>query len=111
MQRDLGYLLDILHEARMALSFVTGKTSVDFEQDHQCQYAVIRAIEVMGEAAGRVSDDFRDSHPEIPWRRIIGMRNRMIHGYDDIVLSIVWEVVSSDIPELISLVEPLAPGP
>jgi uncharacterized protein with HEPN domain len=109
MQRDLGYLLDILHEARTALTFVAGKTIHEFEEDTLCQYAVIRAIEVLGEAAGRVSDDFRESHPEVPWRRMIGMRNRMIHGYDDIVLSIVWEVVQADIPELIRTIEPLAP--
>lgn len=68
----------------MALSFIAGKTYAEFENDIQCQYAVIRAIEVIGEAAGRVSDDFVAQHPEIPWRQIIGMRNRMIHGYDDI---------------------------
>ena len=108
MERDAAYLVDILHEARTALGFVAGKTYREFEDDTQCQYAVIRAIEVMGEAARRVSDEFAAAHPEIPWRQIVGMRNRMIHGYDDIVLSIVWEVLETDIPELIKLLEPLA---
>lgn len=109
MLRDAGYLVDMLHEARMVLTFTIGKTFADFEGDAECQYAVIRAIEVLGEAAGRVSQEFMDAHPEIPWRKIIGMRNRMIHGYDDIVLSIVWEVVQTDIPELVRLLDPLTP--
>ena len=109
MQRDIACILDIQHEAKTALGFVAGKTFEEFENDLQCQYAVIRGIEVMGEAAARVSDDFVAQHPEIPWRQIIGMRNRMIHGYDDIVLSVVWEVLRTHIPDLVRLVEPLAP--
>jgi uncharacterized protein with HEPN domain len=107
MQRDRSYLLDILHEGQTARSFVAGKSFQEFEQDVQCQYAVIRAIEIMGEAAAHISDDFKESHTEVPWHRIIGMRNRMIHGYDDIVLSTVWEVVEVHIPELLRVVEPL----
>lgn len=110
MQRDIACLLDIQHEAKMALGFVAGKTFEDFENDLQCQYAVIRAIEVIGEAAVRVSDEFVAQHPEIPWRQIVGMRNRMIHGYDDIVLSVVWEVLRTHIPDLLRLVEPLVPS-
>lgn len=110
MQRDIACLLDVQHEAQMALSFVVGKSFEDFENDLQCQYAVIRAIEVVGEAAARVSPDFVAEHPEIPWRQIIGMRNRMIHGYDDIVLSVVWGVLQTHIPELLGLVEPLVPS-
>ena len=110
MQRDKAYLLDMLHEGRIALEFVAGMDFARFEQDVRCQYAVIRAIEVMGEAAGRVSDELVESHPEVPWGRIIGMRNRMIHGYDDIVLSIVWEVVQTDVPELIATLEPMIPA-
>jgi uncharacterized protein with HEPN domain len=110
MQRDTACLLDVQHEAKMALAFVAGKTYAEFENDLQCQYAVIRAIEVIGEAAARVSNNFISEHPEIPWRQIIGMRNRMIHGYDDIVLSVVWEVLQNHIPELLELVEPLVPS-
>ncbi len=110
MQRDIAYLLDVQHEARMALGFIDGKTFADFEKDIQCQYAVIRAISIIGEAAARVSDDFTSQHAEIPWRQIIGMRNRMVHGYDDIVLSVVWEVLETHIPDLLKLVEPLIPS-
>jgi uncharacterized protein with HEPN domain len=108
--RDIACLLDVQHEAKMALGFVAGKTFAEFEDDSQCHYAVIRAIEIIGEAAGRVSDDYVAQHPEIPWRQVIGMRNRMIHGYDDIVLSVVWEVLQTHIPDLLRLVEPLVPS-
>jgi uncharacterized protein with HEPN domain len=100
----------MLHEARTALDFTAGKNFEDFQQDTQCQYAVIRAIEVIGEAAGRVSDDFQEQHSELPWRQIIGMRNRLIHGYGDIVLSIVWEVIEKRIPELIDGLSSLVPS-
>lgn len=110
MQRDLGYICDMLHEARIVLEFTADKSFKDFSGDVQCQYAVIRAIEVIGEAAGHVSEEFKDLHPELPWHQMIGMRNRLIHGYGDIVLSIVWEVVEKRIPELITALEPLAPS-
>lgn len=109
MVRDFGYLLDVLHEARTALEFTKGKIYADFEQDTKLQYAIIRAVEIMGEAASRVSTDFRESHPELPWREMIGMRNKMIHDYEEISLPVVWEVVERDIPELIHLIEPLIP--
>jgi uncharacterized protein with HEPN domain len=110
MQRDPGYLYDMLHEARMVLEFTSGKSFEAFCGDMQCQYAVIRAIEIIGEAAGQVSDEFRQTHPELPWRQTIGMRNRLIHGYGDIVLSIVWEVIEKHIPEMIDILEPLVPS-
>ncbi len=66
-------------------------------------------FEVIGETAGRVSDEFASAHPEIPWRRIIGMHHRMIHGYDDIVLSVVWEALQTHIPELLDVLAPLVP--
>ena len=110
MERDLGYVLDMLHEARTALEFVSGKTYEQFQQDTQCRYAVIRAIEVLGEAASQVSEEFRNAHPDIEWRKIIGMRHRLIHGYGDIVLSIVWEVVQTDIPDLVNQLKPLIPA-
>ena len=109
MQRELGYLSDMLHEAQVALEFVADKGFADFEKDTQCQYAVIRAIEIIGEAASQVSEEFKESHPELPWRRIIGTRNRLIHGYGDIVLSLVWEVVETHLPALIKTIEPLVP--
>ena len=109
MDRDVQYLLDILASARMIRSYVEGTTRHEFLVDTKLQDSVIRRIEIIGEAAGRVSPLFRDENHEIPWNEIRGMRNRMIHVYDDIDMDIVWETVQQDIPQLISRLERLAP--
>jgi len=64
---------------------------------------------IIGEAARRISQEFRDDHPELPWRNMIGMRSRIIHNYNEIDLDIVWRVVESELPKPISLIEPLMP--
>jgi uncharacterized protein with HEPN domain len=110
MRRDADYLLDILQAARLALGFVSGKTSQEFCADVQCHFAAVRAVEVIGEAANRVSDTTRQQHPELPWRQMISMRNRLIHGYDELDLALVWDTIHNDIPPLIALLEPLVPG-
>lgn len=107
MRRDLAFIEDILHAARLAMGFVEGMTYDAFVVDEKTQAAVIREIEIIGEAAGRVSTAFAVSHRELPWREMVSMRNRMIHGYEDISLRIVWEAVRVNIPALIELVAPL----
>ena len=109
MRRDADYLLDILQAARLARGFVSGKTFEGFCADMQCHFAAVRAIEVIGEAASRVSDTTRQEHPELPWRQMISMRNRLIHGYDELDLTVVWDTIHDDIPPLIALLEPLVP--
>ena len=101
MQRDREYLLDILEAAKLALGYVGERGREDFFSDPQCQDAVIRRLEVMGEAARRLSEEIRTTLPSIPWSDIIGMRNLMIHEYDDIDLVIVWETIHNDLPPLI----------
>lgn len=73
------------------------------------QSAVIRQIEVIGEAASLISTEFCVDHPEIPWRKMVDMRNRLIHGYSRVRLDLVWQAVRDDIPSLIALIEPLTP--
>ena len=73
----------------------------------QLQDSVIRRLEIADEAAARVSVQFRDRHPAIPWARMIGMRNRVAHGYDAVDLDIVWTTARERIPELLALIEPL----
>jgi uncharacterized protein with HEPN domain len=107
MSRDPAYLEDILVSARLARSYLAGKTRDAFAADLQCQDAVIRRVEIVGEAARRLSDATRASLPSLPWRKIIGMRNVMIHGYDTISLDIVWETVQQDFPLLIATLAPL----
>lgn len=110
MQRDEAYLLDILVAARKALQFLEGITWQEFAQSELHQNAVIRPLEIIGEAARRVSQETRDAHPEIPWEQMIGTRNRLIHEYFRVNLTTVWETVQNDLPSLIALVEPLVPS-
>ena len=91
------------------MAYVAGMTRQGFLQDTQVQDSAIRRLEIIGEAAGRISPDFRDAQPEIRWSEIRGMRNRMIHGYDDIDMDVVWDTVERDIPHLIQIIESLAP--
>ena len=105
MSRDNDYLLDILTAARLAIGYVEGRTEESFLTDVQCQDAVIRRLEIIGEAARRISAEFYAVLPELPWPEMIGMRNIMIHRYDDIDLNVVWESVQSSLPRLIATIE------
>ncbi len=109
MPRDLTYLADILQAARLVLTFVENKTKAHFFTDLMCQSAVIRQIEIIGEATKRLSEAFRNDHLEIPWRQMAGMRDVLIHAYDHVDLEEVWKTVKKDIPQLISMIEPLVP--
>jgi len=109
MQRDEAYLLDILIEARKALKFIEGLTWEQFEQSELHQNAVIRPLEIIGEAARLVSTQTKDKHPDIPWKQMTGLRNRLIHEYSSIDFNTVWDTIKIDLPALISLVEPLVP--
>ena len=109
MDRDPVCVLDILRSARAIRSYVEGVFRDEFLGNPQLQDSVIRRIEIMGEASGKLSPAFREAHSEIPWVRIRGMRNRMIHGCDDIDMEIVWETVERDIPRLILQLERLVP--
>jgi uncharacterized protein with HEPN domain len=81
-----------------------------FDSDGLLQDAVVRRLEIIGEAAGRVSPETVAAHPGIPWREIIGMRNRIVHEYFRIDLDVVWRVVQEDLQDLIDKLEPLVPG-
>ena len=112
MSRDREYLLDIVQAGRLAIGYVADKTEADFLADTQCQDAVIRRLEVIGEAARRISQDTRETLPQIPWSAIIGMRNIMIHQYDDVDMTIVWNSVQDALPSIVAEVErSIPPGP
>lgn len=98
MQRDREYLLDILTSAKLAVQYIAGKTEHKFMEDTQSQDAVIRRFEVIGEASRRISDETQSRYPDLPWMEMIGMRNIMIHEYDDIDLHIVWNTVRNHLP-------------
>jgi len=101
MQRDREYILDILEAAKNIEEYIQEKTEQDFSKNLQCQDAVLRRLEIIGEAAGRISETQRKSLPTVPWQDMIAMRNRLIHQYDDIDMAIVWETVIRDIPQLV----------
>ena len=109
MQRDAASLLDILTAARLARDFVTDSSKELFLDDVKSQAAVTREIEVIGEATKRISAEFKASHQEIPWRKMAGMRDVLIHAYDKVDVDELWQAVESSIPELILLIEPLVP--
>ena len=105
MHRDREYLQDIIRAARLAMDYVAGVSMQDFLSNFQRQDAVVRRLEMIGEAARRVSKDSRDAMPELPWNRMISMRNMLIHEYDDVDYRIVWETVVNDLPPLVSALE------
>ena len=109
MRHDDAYLLDMLLAAREARTFTADLTFTEFTRNRMVQLATLKAVEVVGEAASQVSPEGKKAHSEIPWARIIGMRNRLVHGYCNVNLKRVWETVQQDIPHLIALLEPLVP--
>ena len=82
-------------------SFVRGRSRDDLTSDRLLYHAVIRLLEIIGEAATRIPDQMRTRHPSIPWRQISGLRNRLIHGYDAVDIDVVWRIVQNDVPPLI----------
>ena len=109
VERDSAYLVDILLAARDAISFAADIDQGQFETSRLYQNAIIRALEIVGEAAGRVSREMRSQTPDIPWQGMIGMRHRLIHGYDGVDLALVWKVVVTDLPALVVVLESLIP--
>ncbi|MDE1999510.1 MAG: DUF86 domain-containing protein [Burkholderiales bacterium] len=98
------YLDHMRQAATDACSFVEGLNKDDFLEDKRTQQAVIMSLIIIGEAATKVMDghtEFIQAHPEVPWRSMRGMRNRITHGYFDINLDVVWETVQSALPELL----------
>lgn len=106
---EAALLLDMALAVRDAPGFVADMDEAAFTASRLHQNAVIRSIEVIGEAAGKISPQFRAAHPEIPWREITGMRHRLIHGYAEVRLDIVWAVVHGSLPLLLDKLAPLLP--
>jgi uncharacterized protein with HEPN domain len=109
MRRDDAYLLDILIAARKALKFVEGIDRNEFEDNELVQNAVMRPLEIIGEASAKISKDFRKAHSEIPWKEMVGLRNRLVHEYFRINFGVVWDTIHKDLPKLIEIIEPLVP--
>ena len=107
--RDLAHLWKMRRDARDAAALVADLTFEGLLSSMRDQRAVVHALEQLGEAAGRVSAPFHAAHPEIEWRRIVGMRNRLAHGYERTDWGIVWTVLTVEIPRLLTALDPLIP--
>jgi uncharacterized protein with HEPN domain len=107
MPHDGTSLRDILIAAKLVQEGVNGFDKETLAADWVRLSAVIRQIEIIGEASRRLSKEFRLQHPEIPWREIVGMRDILIHAYDQLEIDDIWDTATRDIPDLISKVEPL----
>lgn len=106
---DLVSLHQMLDHAREAIDMIRGRTRADLDADRMFNLAVVRLLEIIGEAASRVSVPRRATLDEIPWTGIIGIRNRLIHGYDQVDFNAVWEVLTSDLSPLVAALEKAVP--
>jgi uncharacterized protein with HEPN domain len=93
-------LLQMRDHTAEALAMAAGRARGDLDYDRMLELVLSRLLEIVGEAATRVPEEVRAAHPEVPWRDIIGMRNRLIHGYDAVDLDILWQIVALDLPAL-----------
>ena len=108
--QDNAHLWDILAAADGIVLSVAGLELKHYLANENLRMAVERRVEIIGEAARRVSDAFRQSHPEIPWRALVSQRNVLAHRYDEVDDHLMWRVATIRVPELIALVKPLLPA-
>jgi len=104
MKDDSIYIDHILNSINRILDYISGKDREAFESDLVTQDAVVRQLEIIGEATKRVSNELRSMHPDIPWSDMAGMRDVLIHDYLDVDLGVVWKTASEDIPDLKALI-------
>ena len=104
---DSTRIKHMLDAAREIMTFKAGRGKDDMQRDRVLMLALVKEVESIGEAAAKVSEERREQLPDIPWRAIIGMRNRLIHAYDEIDADVLWDTISNDIPQLIEILERL----
>ncbi|NEO53465.1 MAG: DUF86 domain-containing protein [Okeania sp. SIO3B5] len=107
MSRDIASLLDIVNAARRVLQFAEGIDKSELATNEEKQSAILYQIIVMGEATKRLSPEFREQYPEIPWKDIAGMRDILAHQYDRLNFNTLWDVIQTDVPEVLPLLESL----
>jgi uncharacterized protein with HEPN domain len=108
---DAASLLDMISAGESISRYIAGKTRKDFDTDDMLRAAVERKIEIIGEAACRISDAFQAAHPTIPWRKVMGTRHVLAHDYDEVNNDIVWKIAAVYVPELLTLIKPFLPPP
>ena len=106
MRRDDAIRLrHMLQASRQAVEFTQGRARADLDSDPMLMLALVKLIEIVGEAANQITDSGRADAPEIPWPDIVGMPHRLVHAYFDINLDILWQTVGHDLPSLIPILE------
>ena len=110
-REDMDPLRHMLDAARKSVAFAGDRSRADLDAHEMFALALVRLLEVLGEAAKQVSQEFRGSHDGIAWKQIAGTRDRLIHGYFDVDLDIVWAIVTVDLPPLISELEQMLGAP
>lgn len=107
--RDAAYLWDMVEAAKEVSEMISDLNTLEFIDNKVLLRAAERNIEIIGEAASRISESFRETHPQIPWRQIIGQRNIIVHEYGKIDHEMLYQTAINDIPELITAIELLLP--
>jgi uncharacterized protein with HEPN domain len=102
---DIVRLQHMLEHAREAVAMIENKDRTNLQRDRMLELSLIRLIEVVGEAAARVTPEGHEEYPSIPWSQVVSMRNRLIHGYDQVDLNILWDTIEDDLPPLIEELE------
>jgi uncharacterized protein with HEPN domain len=99
----------MIEAAENALKFVTGRQRADLDSDQMLLFALVRAIEVVGEAASRITEPTQNAVPDIPWGLVVSMRNRLVHAYFDVDNDVVWRTATEELPVLLTTLRALAP--
>ena len=99
---DMIRIRHMLDHAEEAVALVAGKDKRELQHDRVLELALIRLVEIIGEASAKVSSETQANYPLIPWPQVIGMRNRLVHGYDSVDLNILWDTIEVDLPPLIA---------
>lgn len=107
MSRDREALIDIVAAIKLIFRYVEAVDFDDLAANTEKQDAILRRITIIGEATKRLSKDFREHHPTIPWKEIAGMRDVITHDYDEVDLDEVWTVINENLPQLLAYIEPL----
>jgi uncharacterized protein with HEPN domain len=108
-REDLVRLRHMLDHAHEAAGLVRGRSRSDLDSDRVLNLALVRLLEIVGEAASRVSEEVRRHYQEIAWSQIVSLRHRLIHGYDSVDMDILWQILQKDIPPLITELERIVP--
>jgi len=106
---DRTRILHMIEAAETVATFIAQRNRTDLDQDRMLLFALVRAIEILGEAASKVSRQTRMAAPSVPWSQIVAMRNRLVHAYFDIDRDILWKTAVEEVPHLLGLLTPLIP--